>query len=116
MPKEGKSDIIINGGTEILVLKPIERKDTHDTGILINTRTHLIEGVNFSQVANINDYRTLARNVTGTLYNDYIKIGEFPYIKRNDWQLDLSNNRPQTIYISCAEIEGISIYYDYLYF
>lgn len=116
LPKDPKSDIIINGGTEVLVLKPIERKDTHDTGILINTRTHLIEGVNFSQVANINDYRTLARNVTGTLYNDYIKIGEFPYIKRNDWQLDLSNNRPQTIYISCAEIEGISIYYDYLYF
>lgn len=115
LPKDGNSDIIINGDTEVLVLKQIEQKG-NDTGIVINTRTHLIEGVIFSQVANVNDYRRPAWQTTGNLYNEYIKIGEFPYIKRNDWKLDNVNNRPQAIYISCAEVEGISIYYDYLYF
>ena len=116
LPKNGNSDIIINGDTEILVLKPIQQKNESDTGILINTRTHLIEGVNFSQVANQNDYRKPAWQTTGTLYNEFIKMGEFPYIKRNDWILDTVSNRPQAIYISCAEVEGIRIHYDYLYF
>ena len=116
LPKDGNSDIIINGDTEVLVLKPIEQKNVLDTGILINTRTHLIEGVSFSQIAGNNDYRRPAWQVTGTLYNDSIKIGEFPYIKRNDWELDTVDNRSQIIYISCAETNGISIYYDYLYF
>ena len=116
LPQEENSDIIINGDTELLVLKPIEQKNTHDTGILINTRTHLIEGVNFSQIANEHDYRKPAWQTTGTLYNEYIKIGEFPYIKRNDWALDTVDNRPQTIYISCAKVDGIKIHYDYLYF
>ena len=116
LPKDGNSDIIINGDTEILVLKPIQRKNKSDTGILINTRTHLIEGVNFSQIANENDYRRPAWQTTGTVYNEFIKMGEFPYIKRNDWILDTVNNRPQAIYISCAEVEGIRIHYDYLYF
>lgn len=115
LPKKGKSDIIINGDTELLVLEPIQRKGD-DAGIVINTRTHLIEGVSFSQIANVNDYRRPAWTTTGNLYNEYIKLGDFPYIKRNDWKLDTSNNRPQAIYISCEEIEGISIYYDYLYF
>lgn len=120
LPKSGKSDIIINGDNEILVLKPIEQKG-QDVGIIINTRTHLIEGVSFSQIANVNDYRRPAWQTTGNLYNEYIKIGEFPQIKRNDWRLDTSTNRPQAIYISCADgnAEGdrsISIYYDYLYF
>lgn len=120
LPKSGKSDIIINGDDEILVLKPIKQKG-QDVGIIINTRTHLIEGVSFSQIANVNDYRRPAWQITGNLYNEYIKIGEFPQIKRNDWRLDTSTNRPQAIYISCADgnAEGdrsISIYYDYLYF
>lgn len=120
LPKSGKSDIIINGDSDILVLKPIKQKG-QDVGIIINTRTHLIEGVSFSQIANVNDYRRPAWQTTGNLYNEYIKIGEFPQIKRNDWKLDTSTNRPQAIYISCADgnAEGdrsISIYYDYLYF
>lgn len=120
LPKSGKSDIIINGDSDILVLKSIKQKG-QDVGIIINTRTHLIEGVSFSQVVNVNDYRRPAWQTTGNLYNEYIKIGEFPQIKRNDWRLDTSTNRPQAIYISCADgnAEGdrsISIYYDYLYF
>ena len=83
----------------------------------INTHTHLIEGVILSQIANENDYRRPAWQTTGNLYNEYIKIGDFPQIKRNDWRLDDSSNRPQAIYISCAEDnKNISIYYDYLYF
>ena len=123
LPKDGKSDIIINGDSEVLVLNKIKRKDSRETGIIINTRTHLIEGVIFSTIANTNDYRRKAWQTTGTLYNEYIKIGEFPYIKRNDWQFD-DTQYSQAIYISCKDNSngnenfdsGIRIYYDYLYF
>lgn len=116
LPRTGNSDIIINGDTEVLILNSIQQKG-NDLGILINTRTRLIEGVTYSQIANVNDYRRSAWQSTGNLYNEYIKMGEFPYIKRNDWKLDNINNKPQAIYISCAQtIQNISIYYDYLYF
>jgi len=115
-PADGKTDIIINGDSDLLVLKEIDQKGT-DTGIIINTRTHLIEGVSFSGIANLNDYRKPAWQITGNLYNEYIKMGEFPMIKRNDWKFDTIDNRAQTIYISCAEAnKDMSIYYDYLYF
>lgn len=116
LPRTGNSDIIINGDTEVLVLNSIQQKE-NDLGILINTRTRLIEGVTYSQIVNVNDYRRPAWQSTGNLYNEYIKMGEFPYIKRNDWKLDNIDNKPQAIYISCAQtIQNISIYYDYLYF
>lgn len=116
LPRTGNSDIIINGDTEVLILNSIQQKG-NDLGILINTRTRLIEGVTYSQIANVNDYRRSAWQSTGNLYNEYIKMGEFPYIKRNDWKLDNIDNKPQAIYISCAQtIQNISIYYDYLYF
>jgi len=119
LPSEENSDIIINGEEKILVLKAITRKKNDTaTGILINTTNHLIEGVEFTEVANEKDYRTPSWRTTGTLYNEYIKEGDFPYIKRNDWRLD-NNSRSQNIYISCAPITGnkqISIHYDYLYF
>ena len=116
LPRAGNSDIIINGDTEVLILNSIQQKG-NDLGILINTRTRLIEGVTYSQIVNVNDYRRSAWQSTGNLYNEYIKMGEFPYIKRNDWKLDNIDNKPQAIYISCAQtIQNISIYYDYLYF
>ena len=116
LPRAGNSDIIINGDTEVLILNSIQQKG-NDLGILINTRTRLIEGVTYSQIVNINDYRRSAWQSTGNLYNEYIKMGEFPYIKRNDWKLDNIDNKPQAIYISCAQtIQNISIDYDYLYF
>ena len=115
-PADGKTDIIINGDSDLLVLKEIDQKGT-DAGIVINTRTHLIEGVSFSGIANLKDYRKPAWETTGNLYNEYIKMGEFPMIKRNDWKFDTIDNRAQTIYISCAEAnKDMSIYYDYLYF
>lgn len=86
-------------------------------GILINTRTHLIEGTQFSYIANTNDYRRPAWQASGNLYNEYIEIGDFPIIKRNDWRLDNISNNVQAIYISCADAnKNMSIYYDYLYF
>lgn len=119
LPSDENSDIIINGEEKILVLKEITRKKNDTaTGILINTINHLIEGVELTEVADNKDYRTPSWHTTGTLYNEYIKEGDFPYIKRNDWSLD-NNSRSQNIYISCASIEGnkqISIHYDYLYF
>ena len=119
LPSDENSDIIINGEEKILVLKEITRKKNDTaTGILINTTNHLIEGVEFTEVADNKDYRTPSWHTTGTLYNEYIREGDFPYIKRNDWSLD-NNSRSQNIYISCAPIEGnkqISIHYDYLYF
>lgn len=123
LPKDGNSVIIINGDTEVLVLNKIKQKG-QDTGIFINTVNHLIEGVNFSLIANLNDYRKVAKYTTGNLYNEYIVMGEFPYIKRNDWKFD-SLQYPQAIYISCKDYNvdnqenfdsGIRIYYDYLYF
>ena len=115
LPKSGNSDIIINGDEKYLVLGPIEKKG-EDTGILINTTNHLIEGVIMSQISNLHDYRTSSWKTTGHLYNEYIKAGDFPYIKRNDWYFDNINNMSQSINISCGPVEGISIYYDYLYF
>ena len=123
LPKDGNSVIIINGDTEVLVLNKIKQKG-QDTGIFINTVNHLIEGVNFSLIANLNDYRKVAKYTTGNLYNEYIVMGEFPYIKRNDWKFD-NLQYPQAIYISCKDYNvdnqenfdsGIRIYYDYLYF
>lgn len=123
LPKDGNSVIIINGDTEVLVLNKIKQKG-QDTGIFINTVNHLIEGVNFSFIANLNDYRKVAKYTTGNLYNEYIVMGEFPYIKRNDWKFD-NLQYPQAIYISCKDYNvdnqenfdsGIRIYYDYLYF
>lgn len=115
LPNSEISDIIINGDEKVLVLDSIQQKGD-DTGILINTTNHLIEGVIFSQIANLHDYRTPSWKTTGNLYNEYIKAGDFPYIKRNDWYLDNVLNQPQCIHIACAETDGISIYYDYLYF
>ena len=123
-PADDKTDIIINGDSDILVLKEISQKG-NDAGILINTRTHLIEGVQLSRIANYNDYRKPAWEVTGNLYNEYIKMGDFPMIRRNDWRFDTVDNGMQAIYISCKNNNtnnnenydsGIRIYYDYLYF
>ena len=130
LPKDGKSVIIINGDEDVLFLSPIEKKGKlkkgkladykqEDTGILINTVNHLIEGVNFSNIAHVHDYRTPAWQTTGNIYNEHIIRGDFPHIKRNDWKLD-NTHYPQGIHISCKEIEEqdkeIIIYYNYLYF
>lgn len=120
LPNSGNYTII-NGFNDMLLLKPIKRRQSPkngmqaDTGILINTTNHLIEGVYLDPVTYMKDHRTPGWTITGTLYNDAIWQGDFPYIKRNDWQFDNTQDS-QSIYINCQQADGIKIYYNYLYF
>ena len=123
-PREGETYIRIHGETNILLLNKITRRSKLDTGIIINTVHHLIEGVNFAYIAEVYDKRTPAWQTTGTLYNDAIVAGDFPYIKRKDWNTWsqwtkwTDTSELQSINISCGEVpEGkdIVIYYNYLY-
>lgn len=115
--KAGQDVIIINGDKDVLFLtKEIERKDERETGIMINTNNHLIEGVSLSQVAFLYEHRKPSWQTVGTIYNECIKLGDFPYIKRKDKLFDDVQDS-QAIYISCSENNGgIGIYYNYLYF
>ena len=119
--------IIINGDTNTLFLKPITMRPSvnrlEQTGILINTVNHLIEGVSFSQVVDHFDFKRKGWQTTGNIYNDAIEGGDFPKIIRSDWSFN--ENQKQAINISCQEGvyweeeeqgRGISVYYDYLYF
>lgn len=124
-PRKGETYIRIHGDTNILVLNKITRRNESDTGVIINTVHHLIEGVNFAYIAEEYDRRTPAWQTTGTLYNDAIVAGDFPYIKRKDWNTWsqwtkwTNTSELQGIYISCGEVpqeKDIVIYYNYLYF
>lgn len=126
-PYENEQYIRIHGDTNVLVLKEITRRGNPqtETGIIINTVHHLIEGVNFSYVNYRYDRRTPSWEITGTLYNDAIVAGDFPYIKRKDWNTwDEWTKWEETsdlqgVYISCKEVpqdKDIVIYYNYLYF
>lgn len=105
-------------------MKLIERKAANkkgeiDTGIIINTVNHLVEGVIYDPITECNDYRNKSWHITGNLYNEYIVEGNFPSILRSDWYFD-NNQFKQAIYLNCAITEEqrnlIQINYDYLYF
>lgn len=122
LPKDNTNYIYIEADDKYLLLDEITQKNENETGIVINTDTHLIEGVIFSNILSESDYRHAAWQKTGTLYNEFIKSGEFPRIKRNDWQLD-DTHLPQGVHIACSDVQeetnengGIRIFYDYLYF
>lgn len=124
-PRAGETYIRIHGDTNILLLNKITRRNQFDTGVIINTVHHLIEGVNFAYIAEEYDERTPAWQTTGTLYNDAIVAGDFPYIKRKDWNTWNEWTKweetaeLQAIHISCGEVpqeKNIVIYYNYLYF
>ena len=112
--------VVINGETNSLYLKDIKRLYTKDTGILINSVNHLIEGVIFDS-----DNSTWV--LTGSLYNQFVAGGDFPLIKRSDWRLD-DTHYEQSIRLNLYNdglldgaaandiITGIQIFYDYLYF
>ena len=105
---DGKNVIIINGDDNILYLnKEINRQNPIETGILINTTNHLIEGVVYRHVSQIQDSRHSSWITTGTIYNQYIVSGDFPHIvKTNDWYFN--NNfeiTKQAIYIDCGPLE-----------
>lgn len=102
----------VYGDNNGLLLRPIIRKLDKDTGIIINTVNHLIEGVNYH--ANTQTWKT-----TGSLYNECIAAGDFPRILRSDWYFD-NDQFKQAIYLNYqvdTRDKGlIQIFYDYLYF
>lgn len=105
---DGKNVIIINGDDNILYLnKEINRQNPIETGILINTTNHLIEGVVYRHVSQIQDSRHPSWITTGTIYNQYIVSGDFPHIvKTNDWYFNNSFEiTKQAIYIDCGPLE-----------
>lgn len=108
--------VCINGDTNGLLLREIERKGD-DSGIIINTNNHLIEGVKYDFISERNDYRTRSWTPTINIYNEYIAAGDFPLIKRSDWHFDDTQYK-QSIYLNCqvADRNSIKLDYDYLYF
>lgn len=105
-PNTGKQAIIINGDDNTLYLNEITQLHKMDTGILINTVNHLIEGVNFSHIAHTQNIRYPSWIITGSIYNQFIKAGDFPHIIKSDWYFD--NLNKQTIYIDCADLMAVS--------
>lgn len=105
-PNTGKQAIIINGDDNTLYLNEITQLHKMDTGILINTVNHLIEGVNFSHIAHTQNIRYPSWITTGSIYNQFIKAGDFPHIIKSDWYFD--NLNKQTIYIDCADLMAVS--------
>ena len=115
----------IYGDNNGLLLRPIYvKKGSAETGILINTVNHLIEGVSFDPMAmNTNDRRRKPWITSGNLYNEYIAAGDFPYIAKSDWHFDDTQFK-QAIYLNCNlgqqsessdKTSEVAIYYDYLY-
>ena len=104
---DDKNVIIINGDDNILYLnKEIVRQNPIETGILINTTNHLIEGVIYRHITQLQDTRTPSWITTGSIYNQYIVAGDFPHIIKNDWFFDNSPGETrQAIYIDCAPLE-----------
>ena len=104
---EGKNVIIINGDDAILYLnKEITRQKPIETGILINTTNHLIEGVVYRHITQLQDTRNPSWITTGSIYNQYIVAGDFPHIIKSDWFFDgPTGETKQAIYIDCAQIE-----------
>jgi len=121
-PNSTGNYIEIFGDDNGLMLRPITApKHSSDTGILINTNNHLIQGVHISNplINDINNRRANWWTYTGTLYNEYIAAGDFPHIKRVDWYFDNKEQFKQAIYLNCdlnGEEENVLIKYDYLYF
>ena len=122
-PNEGEY-IVINGDTGTLILEPFDLpENTHETGIVINTVNHLIEGVRWDDTAQ-HDYVAPRWITTGNVYNDHIKKGDFPKILKTDWRLfDVDENNTdakswlkQAIWINCKQGADIKIHYNYLYY
>lgn len=110
-PQYGES-IIINYNNKILGLQPIKRKNDSETGIVINTYNHLIEGVIYTGNANT----LIGWNITGSLYNEKIVGGDFIQLKPLDWGLEDSLSYTDNLYINCANTENMEIRYNYLYY
>ncbi len=95
---ENKAGLVIDGFE-------INIQENSDKGILIDTNTGLITGVLVPPESNNADVSYIT---SGNLYNQYVSLGNFFKI-----QPDVSGN--STIEIT-GGINGIQIFYDYLYF
>ena len=111
---------------EIMIFNNITKKtkdgDLNDeTGIIINTSNHLIEGVIYSSGDS-------SWTTSGNVYNDYLIKGDFPKIMPIDIY-DLTTNhtgKKQTLWMNCdfPELDSeqedqdlkVRIFYDYLYY
>lgn len=87
-----KTEVFIDGNnSKQLCFKPIIKKK-EDFGIRINSKTNLVEGIDADG------------SLTGNLYNEYIKAGDF-------FRIDLGESTLKIDGASCSKIE-----YDYLYY
>ena len=117
---KGKStdQFYIRLGNEVMILDTINKKGNDDTGIIINTSNHLIEGVVFSSP---ND----GWKTTGNLYNDCIISGDFPKIIPvwygefifNELTGDSDTTNKQQLKMNCdVDIDNVRLSYKYLYY
>lgn len=72
-----RANVRIQVGNELMYFDTIRRKDKRDSGIIINTDNHLIEGT-------IGQKEKGVWIRTGTVYNQYLIAGDFPKILHQD--------------------------------
>ena len=108
-PANGNYIIIYTGDESPLIIEPFtsQKSLASESGIIINTNNHLIEGVYYDLIKD--EWRT-----TGEIYNNYIKGGDFGKILHEDFLR--SDTLKQTIYINCATAADIVIKYNYWYY
>lgn len=123
----GNGALNINGqfrlsvDNQILIINSFKRKNKnkksglYDTGVIINTENHLIEGVNF-------DGGSDTWKTTGNIYNEYIVGGDFPVITHRGVHTLISNAGLMssilsiTCYVPQSDAGNIRLFYDYLYY
>lgn len=106
-PAIGENIVVYSGDENALIIESFtSRKNfVSESGILINTNNHLIEGVIDRKGALI---------TTGEIYNNYIKGGDFGKILHEDFVP--SDTQRQVIYVDCATAADMRIEYNYWYY
>ena len=108
----------LSTGGKAMVFEPIVKKggnDGPDTGIIINTENHLIEGVKFDD--SIDKWV-----LTGNLYNEHLLEGDFPKVLHNGPLIldPMGNKYGRALRINShipdEDLKRIKIFYDYLYY
>lgn len=132
-------NLIIDLHSDIMIIEPLEKKG-NDSGIVINTANHLIEGVDFDNANSLqNTFFKAPWSLTGNLYNEYLIKGDFPKIIHNGPRILLSSGKKplrelRTNWdntavdpvenvedesgeeVTIQPIERMKIFYDYLYY
>ena len=110
---EGSTDFYVRLEEEVLLFKNIKRRSGAETGILINTSNHLIEGITYMSEDKM--WRT-----SGQVYNDCLIRGSFPKILHmgvNELITNGDNLIKQTLRTNCdIDINEVRLFYDYLYY